>query len=354
VPCGISGRISRPRDLDYFRFAAVKGKTIRFEVKARRFGTVLRSSIDSVLDVMTEKGEILASNDDAFGKDAAIVFTPPATGDYILRIRDLNNKGGPTAVYFIEADWARPDFTLRCDPDKAMIGPGSSTAWYVHVNRLNGFAGPVRIDVNGLPKGMSASPLTIGPALTQGVLVLTAAPDAPRDAQNVQITGMGSVGPSKGPPLQHVAEPEEEIYFPGGGRGIFNVNEQTAAVTGPSDIMHVDVTPAAITLKPGQEAKIKVKIQRRSDYDQSVSLDVLLRHLGRVFGNPLPPGVTMVEDKSKTLLGGGNEGYIVLKAAANAAPIDNVPIAIQAYVSINFVVKIGYSSQPILLSVAKK
>jgi hypothetical protein len=62
----------------------------------------------------------------------------------------------------------------------------------------------------------------------------------------------------------------------------------------------------------------------------------------------------MVEDKSKTLLGGGNEGYIVLKAAANAAPIDKVPIAVQAYVSINFVVKIGYSSQPILLSVAKK
>ena len=75
---------------------------------------------------------MLASNDDTFGKDAALVFTPTADGDYVLRIRDLNSKGGPTAVYYIEADWARPDFTLRCDPDKAMIGPGTSTAWYVH------------------------------------------------------------------------------------------------------------------------------------------------------------------------------------------------------------------------------
>ena len=68
---------------------------------------------------------MLASNDDTFGKDAALVFTPPADGDYVLRVRDLNSKGGDTFVYYIEADWARPDFTLRCDPDKAMIGPGS-------------------------------------------------------------------------------------------------------------------------------------------------------------------------------------------------------------------------------------
>ena len=33
-------------------------------------------------------------------------------------------------------------------------------------------------------------------------------------------------------------------------------------------------------------------LQRRPDHDKGVSLDVLLRHLGGVFGNPLPPGVT--------------------------------------------------------------
>jgi len=36
----------------------------------------------------------LLSNDDAAGKDAAITFTPPADGDYVLRIRDLNSKAG--------------------------------------------------------------------------------------------------------------------------------------------------------------------------------------------------------------------------------------------------------------------
>ena len=112
IPCGINGRIDKPRDLDHFVFKATKGKAIHFEVQARRFGTLLQSSLDSVLDVLDAKGTVLATNDDTFGKDAMIVFTPPADGDYVLRIRDLNSKGGPTAVYYIEADWRGP--TSRC------------------------------------------------------------------------------------------------------------------------------------------------------------------------------------------------------------------------------------------------
>jgi hypothetical protein len=80
---------------------------------------------------------------------------------------------------------------------------------------------------------------------------------------------------------------------------------------------------------------------------------VLLQHLGTVFGNPLPPGVTLEAGRSKTLLGGGSQGHIVLKAAANAEPIEDVPIAILANVSVNFVVKIPYSSPAILVSVRK-
>jgi len=79
-----------------------------------------------------------------------------------------------------------------------------------------------------------------------------------------------------------------------------------------------------------------------------------LQHLGSVYGNPLPPGVSVVEGKSKTLLGTGSTGHIVLKAAPNAQPIENVPISVLAHVSINFVVKISYSSPPIWLSVCPK
>jgi hypothetical protein len=355
VPCGINGRIGKKRDLDHYVFAATKGKAIRFEVKARRFGTVLCSSLHAVLDVLNAKGAMLASNDETHGKEAALVFTPPADGDYVLRVRDLNSKGADTAVYFIEADWVRPDFTLRCDPDKAMIGPGSSTAWFVHVTRLNGFTGPVKVEVAGLPRGVTCSPLTIPPEMTQGVLVLTAAADAGHDAANVTVSGTGTVKLADGKEvtLERQATANEEIYLPGGGRGRFDVNLQTVAVTDPSDILKVEVSTQEIALKPGQEAKIEVTVHRRPDYDKAVSLDILLQHLGNVMGNPLPPGVTVVPGKSKTLLGTGSKGYITLQAAPNAAPIEHVPISVLAHVSINFVVKISYASPPIVVSVRK-
>lgn len=357
LPAGINGRIGQRRDMDHFVFKAAKGKAIRLELKARRFGTLLNSSLHGVLEVMNVKGATITSSDITHGQEAALVFTPPADDDFILRIRDLNSKGGESFVYYLEADSAVPDFTLRCDPDKAMIGPGSSAAWYVHVNRLNGFTGSVQVEVKGLPKEITASPLTIPPSMTQGMIVLTADASAKQQHQAafVQVvgTGVAKMPDGKEVPLTRNNQPEEEIYSPGGGRAKFNVSSHAVAITNPSDILKVDVSATKISLKPGEEVKIDVTLQRRADYDKGVTLDVALQHLGSVFGNPLPPGVTIETGKSKTLLGPASKGHIVLKAASNAEPIENVPISVVANVSINFVVKVAYSSPPIWVSVRK-
>jgi len=356
LPAGINGRIGTPRDLDHFVFAAKKGKAIAFELMARRFGSLLNSSLHGVIEIMDVKGNVLDANDQTHSEsEAKLTFTPATDADYILRVRDLNSKGGESYAYHVQADWARQDFTLRCDPDKAMIGPGSSTAWYVHVVRSNGFAGPVEVEIKGLPKGMTASPLTIPPTMTQGMIVLTAAADAKSAAALVDIIGKARLKTPDGKEevVLRRTQPNQEIYSPGGGRARFNVDLQTVAVTDPSDILKVDVSTTKISLKPGEEIKIDVTFQRRPDYDKDVSLDILLQHLGSVFGNPLPPGVTIVESKSKTLLGKTSKGHFVLKCAAGAQPIENVPICVLAHVSINFVVKVSYASPPIWVSVKK-
>jgi hypothetical protein len=343
------------RDLDHYVFAAQKGKALRLELKARRFGTLLNSSLHGILEVLTTKGVVVAGNDTTHGLEASLVFTPNADGDYILRVRDLNSKGGDSYVYNVEADWAAPDFTLRCDPDKAMLGPGASTAWFVQIVRLNGFAGPVKVEVKGLPKDVTASPLTVPAEMTQGVIVLTASPSATHDAVNVEIVGTAEVKGADGAvqKLMRGVTPVQEIYSPGGGRARFDVNLQSVATTAEGDILKVEVSQTKVSLKPGEEVKIDVTVQRRQDYDKGVFLDVLLAHLGTVYGNPLPPGVTLVAGKSKTLLGTGNKGHIVLKAAPGSAPIEDVPICVLANVSVNFVVKMAYSSQPILVSIRK-
>jgi hypothetical protein len=146
------------------------------------------------------------------------------------------------------------------------------------------------------------------------------------------------------------AEAVEEIYLPGGGRGRFEVALQAVAVTEPSDILDVKVTPAKIVAKPGSEVTLNVEVVRRKDYDKPVTIDAILRHLGGVHASGLPTGVT-VDAKSKTLLGTGSKGTIVLKIPANATPVKDVPICVMANVSINFVVKVHYASAVIPLSI---
>ena len=191
------------------------------------------------------------------------------------------------------------------------------------------------------------------PVVASIKLKVTVAADAKIDAAAVAVVGTADATDEAGRPvaLTRTAVAVEEIYAPGGGRARFDAGMQAVAVTRPSDLLQVKVKPNRITLKPGDEVKIDVEVVRRPDYDKGLTLDVQLRHLGSVFGNPLPPGVTTVDGKSKTLAGTGTSGGLVLKAAPDAPECADVPVCVQGYVPINFVVKIGYASEPILVTV---
>jgi hypothetical protein len=85
-----------------------------------------------------------------------------------------------------------------------------------------------------------------------------------------------------------------------------------------------------------------------------VTLDVVYQHLGSIYGDSLPPGVSVNEKSSLTLLTGEqSKGYITLKAAPDAKPVQKQQIAIMAHVSINFVMKFSYAGEPVLVSVVK-
>jgi hypothetical protein len=57
---------------------------------------------------------------------------------------------------------------------------------------------------------------------------------------------------------------------------------------------------------------------------------------------------------SQTLLTGEtSKGWIVLKAAADAKPVENQQVAVMAHASINFAIKFTYSSEPLRITVTK-
>ncbi len=353
LPGGWNGRMEAAGDVDCFRFAAEKGKVYSFEVHARRYD----SRMDPTIDIVDADGRTVVTNDDGpgIGKDSQLDWTCPADGEFTLRITDLHSRGGPDFVYSIAATPGRPDFLLQCDDDKALIGPGSGYAMYVIATRRNGFDGDIRLTVENLPPGVTATADRIPAGMTQACVVLRAAEDAKPDFRAIRIRGAGAVTLPDGTSetVERTATPMQEIYMPGGGRTPFAVNTHVASVTGPSDVL-LKLSANRVTLDPGGTVTINVDVVRQNGYAKNVVLDVYLRHLGRKYGDPLPPGVSLDENASKTLLGPQeNKGTIVLKAAADAKPIENLPIAVLGQVSINFVVKVSHASEPVFLTVRR-
>jgi hypothetical protein len=355
LPAGIAGRIGRPDDVDCFAFSAVKGTAYRFEVIARR----LASPLDSDLVVLDGKGSVLASADDSRDpagrtvKDSLLLWTAPADGRYLVRIRDLHQRGGPDFVYHLECAAAEPDFELTLDPSLTMIGPGNRSPVYLRAKRKGGFDGPISLEFEGLPAGVEAQAAPILPGMNDACVVLTARADAERGASIYRVLGRAAVKGGAGgeTPLVREAQPLVEIYQAQRVLG----RTPAVAVTAPSDI-EVTTEVRELVLKPGESKEIPVRLVRGEKYKSGpVTLWAMWRFEGSIFGNSLPPGVTVNEKASSTSLNGeAVEGKISLQAAPDAKPISRVQTVVIGLVPIEYSTFVPYSTPPILVTVTDK
>jgi hypothetical protein len=358
VPCVISGRVESPADQDCFTFAAKKGEALTFEVFARRGW----SGLDPILRILNDQGAAIAEADDLSQHRVGSAdswlenWTAPADGNFTIEIRDLHQRGGPQFTYAIQVTRSEPHFLLEADTDKTLLAPGTNAVFYVRAFRKNGFAGEIQLGVEGLPAGVTAvcgKILTNG-AYPDGCVILQAAPNAPASAASIRITGTATHPIANGEPLKlsAVAQPLQEYYAPGGGRGNYPVDLHTVAVSEPMDIRAVRVSTTGMELKPGGTQKIDITIERAPDYKGNVTLDVYFQHLEQPFGNSLPRGVTVDGANSKTLLSGEEtKGFITLKAAADAPPVEKQLVPVMAHVSLNFVMKLTFASEPVYISI---
>ncbi len=322
-----------------------KGETLHFEVVAQRLGLTL----DAELRLRNAKGEVAAFADDTFGKDPAFDYTPPEEADFSLEVRDISGVKGDRRSYALKIEAPHPDFTVRCDPNRAMIAPGNSTCLFVQIERKNGFNGEVTAKIEGLPPGVTATPAVIAPNMTLGTIFLTAETHAKVEASLAFVTASATAGSDTKPlSLVHQAQPLTEIYMPGGGRGRWETETLAVSVTEPNDFT-VTLDQTKVSLKPGSEVKIAVTLHRRDDFKKAVPLDVRLLHL-ELFYNPLPPGVTISET---TIPEGQDHGTITLRAENNAPPVKDLALPVMGFASINFVMKTWFVT-PVTLTVEKK
>jgi hypothetical protein len=356
VPSVLNGRIETPGEIDRYAFEAKAGDKLSFEVVARRAW----SGLDPIIRILNDKGGALSESDDMVYHRVSSAdswlenWSAPADGKYILEIRDLHLRGGPQYTYAVQVTRAEPYFLLEADTDKTLLAPGVNAVFYVRGLRKNGFAGDIQLGVEGLPPGVTAVPGKILANANDGCVVLLAAADATAGAANIRITGSATHPVPNGEPLKlsAVAQPLQEYYSPGGGRGNSPVDLHTVSVADPMDIRAVKLSTTAVNLKPGTSQKIEVTIERAPGFKGNVTLDVLYQHLEQPFGNSLPKGVKMDGANSKTLLTGEEtKGFITLVAAADAPAVEKQLVPVMAHVSINFVMKHTFCGAPVFVTV---
>lgn len=163
----MNGRIDEPGDVDFYRFKAAEGQTIKISITARR----LYSPVDSLLRVFDADGKVLAWNDDmvpagnltdrtgmlTHTADSELEFVAPGTGAYFVQVSDTQNKGGPTYAYRLSLGEPEPDYELYVTPSAITIPGGGGGAARLHARRMNGFDGPIEVKLSRESKGLKLS-----------------------------------------------------------------------------------------------------------------------------------------------------------------------------------------------------
>ena len=81
-----------------------------------------------------------------------------------------------------------------------------------------------------------------------------------------------------------------------------------------------------------------------------MTLDTVYQHLETIYGSSMPPGVSIDDKASQTLLSGEqSKGHITIKAAPDAKPVNKQLVPVMAHVSINFVMKWTYCGEPLFV-----
>ena len=130
-----------------------------------------------------------------------------------------------------------------------------------------------------------------------------------------------------------------------------NVRTSAVGVTDPGDLLEVVAEPTDVRLASGGSTEIRVRIVRNADFADPVTLSMAFDYFAQVFGNQLPPGVTLGKSSRLRLAGPTLEGTIVLEAGPKAAPIADWPIAPIARVPVSFSVTTNYASNPLKLTI---
>jgi len=277
LPITVNGKIESRKDEDYFVFQGKKGQKVTIDLLARR----INSPLDAIITLMNKTGKVLVKNDDVEDKSEGLVihhadpylnYTLPVDGKYVIKVRDVQSKGGDAYSYrMFVGDASASGYALRIVPSSINISRGGSSTFAIHAIRKSGFKSPINLAIKNLPDGYLYSDAKILPNQNFILMSVTAPKNATIGVLPLKVVGKATVDDKV---LVREAEPAEELtqafiikHLVPTKDFIVTIKDQELFT------IHPQIEPNnPIILKPQQEFKLLVKVKRTEKCKQPIRI----------------------------------------------------------------------------------
>ncbi len=320
IPAEAAGRLVEADEQDWYSFRVRKGEVVYVEVFGERIGSPVHLAA-SVLD-KTGRKELLRCRRDPTNigglslpsrhADPSGRFRAPADGTYTVVV--YHRSGGihpdPRRVYRLSLRREVPVADLavvhpNTSPSSLNIAPGGRLTLDVVAFRRRGASGSITLFAEDLPAGITIPPISLGPGVSRGQLVISANPGAASLRGNVSLWSQLDESPDE----KH--RPVKSGIVVRGGRptgwsrlahelrlGISGSSPLRITADGHETRKHHLYGELKVRHAPGGVLDVAIEVERKApDHRAEVQL----------IGVGLPPGIS---NQTATIPASNDKGYI--------------------------------------------
>jgi hypothetical protein len=258
-------------------------------------------------------------NDDGgdrkIGTDSRLTFTAPADGEYLVRVSDTRGFGGEKFTYRLTVRRPRPDYAISFGDRNPTVNAGSAKRFVVRAERIDGFDGEIRVDVNGAPAGYTiTSPIVIEAGQNRAWGVIHAAADAQSPSkENAAISKATATATIGGRAITKSLDALGEIKLAAKPKLLVRLELDEPALTAASGDVAPRATepgeanavaspePATVVIAPGTTVTARLVIERNG-FEGEVKFDVDNLPHGVIVDNIGLSGILITADKSERQL----------------------------------------------------
>ena len=157
IPSAVTGRLYPANDQDRYRLLIRPGDALVLRVRSASLGF----SLDPWLRIEDSAGNELARNDDTIGADPMLEWTGQGTNPVFAVVGHVLHRADPHEFYRLSVESASPTLELSVPAHAFTIKAGETNEVKVAVKRLHGFAAKLVVSAEGLPQGITATPVEV-------------------------------------------------------------------------------------------------------------------------------------------------------------------------------------------------